>query len=95
MLATGCTTLQKPSKLMVSFGKESGVCSPFRYVTHKQNDKSSINNEQQMVPEVSPNTRRGMRVYRVVILGDGGVGKSGISIYHYFSYLNFNESLLQ
>jgi len=32
------------------------------------------------VPVVTqPTTRRGLRIYKIVVLGDGGVGKSGIS----------------
>lgn len=32
------------------------------------------------VPVIAqPTTRRGLRIYKIVVLGDGGVGKSGIS----------------
>lgn len=42
-------------------------------------DKSVALNGKNDVPVVSqPITRGGLRVYKIVILGDGGVGKSGI-----------------
>lgn len=45
-------------------------------------DKSVALNSKNDVPVVSqPTTRCGVRVYKIVILGDGGVGKSGNIIY--------------
>lgn len=44
-------------------------------------DKSVALNGKNDVPVVSqPTTWGGLRVYKIVVLGDGGVGKSGIAI---------------
>lgn len=51
-------------------------------------DKSVALNGKNDVPVVSqPITRGGLRVYKIVVLGDGGVGKSGI-IQFYLSLFN-------
>lgn len=44
----------------------------------------ACNGGDDVVPVMTqPTTRGGLRVYKIVVLGDGGVGKSGIYIYIY------------
>lgn len=46
-------------------------------------DKNVALNGKNDVPVVSqPTTRGGLRVYKIVVLGDGGVGKSGNTVYN-------------
>lgn len=50
-------------------------------------DKSVALNGKNDVPVVSqPITRGGLRVYKIVVLGDGGVGKSGIIQFYLSSF---------
>lgn len=57
---------------------ESIGCTSRKKSKNKSNDKNgkNENNGDQSVQQ-SQTTRAGLRVYKIVILGDGGVGKSG------------------
>lgn len=43
-----------------------------------QEKNATINGKGNMSVVSQPTTRGGLRVYKIVVLGDGGVGKSGI-----------------
>lgn len=47
---------------------------------HSDNSSKSDNNESNSKTSAPVQTRGGLRVYKIVILGDGGVGKSGMII---------------
>lgn len=59
---------------------ESIGCAPRKKSKSKKKDKTVKNaNSSDLSKIVHPSktTRGGLRVYKIVILGDGGVGKSG------------------
>lgn len=59
---------------------ESIGCAPRKKSKNKKEDKAGKNeNNGDLSKIVRPlkTTRGGLRVYKIVILGDGGVGKSG------------------
>lgn len=60
--ASSSNSSKKKSKLV---RQESGKCSEL------ETDKSAAGSSAQT-------TRGGLRVYKIVVLGDGGVGKSGL-----------------
>lgn len=62
---------------------ESIGCAPRKKSKNKKESKVGKNeNNSDLSKAVQPSktTRGGLRVYKIVILGDGGVGKSGKSI---------------
>lgn len=59
---------------------ESIGCAPRKKSKNKKENKSNKNennSELSKIIQPSKTTRGGLRVYKIVILGDGGVGKSG------------------
>lgn len=77
MSSIGCAALKKSSKLKLASDKENNSsitnagCPGFG--NRKENGHLAMK-----PPNVPPqNMRGGLRVYKIVILGDGGVGKSG------------------
>lgn len=65
--SSSSSTSKKKSKLV---RQESGKCSEL------ESDKCAAGSSAQT-------TRGGLRVYKIVVLGDGGVGKSGILKQHF------------
>lgn len=81
MSSVGCAALKKSSKLKLSSDKENNASfhNSVASGTRKENGHLAMK-----PPNVPPqNMRGGLRVYKIVILGDGGVGKSGK--YDFFS----------
>lgn len=59
---------------------ESIGCASRKKSKNKNNDKNSKNDnsgDHSKIVQQLKTTRGGLRVYKIVILGDGGVGKSG------------------
>lgn len=49
-------------------------------------DNNGSSDDKNDLPVVKqPTTRGGLRVYKIVVLGDGGVGKSGIYLFIFFA----------
>lgn len=59
---------------------ESIGCTSRKKSKAKKDDRMDRNEDNRDCPKASftKTTRSGLRVYKIVILGDGGVGKSGI-----------------
>lgn len=83
MSSIGCAALKKSSKFKLTSDKENnatinnvGIGSTGTGIGaagRKENGQLAMKQ-----PNVPPqNMRGGLRVYKIVILGDGGVGKSG------------------
>lgn len=79
MSSIGCAALKKSSKIKVTSDKENNasISNAVSCVSgggaRKENGHLATK-----PPNVPPqNMRGGLRVYKIVILGDGGVGKSG------------------
>lgn len=80
MSSLGCAALKKSSKLKLANDKENnatinngGGGTGTGFGNRKENGHLAMR-----PPNAPPqNMRGGLRVYKIVILGDGGVGKSG------------------
>lgn len=60
---------------------ESIGCASRKKSKNKKEDKAGKNENNRDLSKIaqpSKTTRGGLRVYKIVILGDGGVGKSGM-----------------
>ena len=58
-------------------------------------DNNAVSDSKDDVPVVKqPTTRGGLRVYKIVVLGDGGVGKSGICYLILYYLIKSNHSYL-
>lgn len=69
---------------------ESIGCASRKKSKNKKEDKANKNENNgdlSKIAQPSKTTRGGLRVYKIVILGDGGVGKSGEFIYFFFIVL--------
>lgn len=64
---------------------ESIGCASRKKSKNKNSDKHENNGDQSV--QQSQTTRAGLRVYKIVILGDGGVGKSGKSYSQMFEFV--------
>lgn len=56
---------------------ESIGCTSRKKSKSKKDSKNENNGNLSKIAQHSKTTRGGLRVYKIVILGDGGVGKSG------------------
>lgn len=73
MSTVGCAALKKSAKQKLSSDKENNSSITNAVGNRKENGHLAMK-----PPNVPPlNMRGGLRVYKIVILGDGGVGKSG------------------
>lgn len=71
---------------------ESIGCASRKKSKNKKDGKVGENNgDLSKIAQPSKTTRGGLRVYKIVILGDGGVGKSGI--FHFFLLSRDNDQL--
>lgn len=74
-MSIGCAALKRSTKL-----KSCTSAADTDSMHHMPNERKENGNNMGLLikpPSAPQNMRGGLRVYKIVILGDGGVGKSG------------------
>ncbi|XP_075167051.1 ras-related protein interacting with calmodulin [Haematobia irritans] len=95
MSSIGCAALKKSSKQKLSNDKENNS-SIHNSVTASGTRKE--NGHLVMKPPNAPpqNMRGGLRVYKIVILGDGGVGKSAVTLqFVSHNFLDYHDPTIE
>ncbi|XP_055303993.1 GTP-binding protein Rit2 [Sitodiplosis mosellana] len=78
---------------------ESIGCAPRKKSKNKKEDKTSKNENNgdlSKIVQPSKTTRGGLRVYKIVMLGDGGVGKSAVTLqFVSHSFLDYHDPTIE
>ncbi|BFG05271.1 GTP-binding protein Rit2 [Drosophila madeirensis] len=88
-MSIGCAALKRSSKLRSC---TSGGDTDSMHIGNDRMDNGSV----KQAPAPPQNMRGGLRVYKIVILGDGGVGKSAVTLqFVSHSFLDYHDPTIE
>ncbi|EDW33330.1 GL19979 [Drosophila persimilis] len=89
-MSIGCSALKRSSKLKSC--TSGGDTDSMHIAANDRMDNGSV----KQAPAPPQNMRGGLRVYKIVILGDGGVGKSAVTLqFVSHSFLDYHDPTIE